>query len=78
MINLALEAPIMEIYKFIKRSNKEMIGVRGVTEIEKSSPDSPRLEMSKLIKRSNKEMTGFRGRTQIEKSGPGGTTHGNL
>ena len=47
MINLALEAPIMEIYKFIKRSNKEMIGVRGVTEIEKSSPDLPRLEMVK-------------------------------
>ena len=60
----------MEIYKFIKRSNKEMIGVRGVTEIEKSSPDLPRLEMSKIIKGITKETIGFSGVAHIWKGSP--------
>ena len=37
MRNVALEAPRLELCKFIKRSNKEMIGFSEVAQIEKSN-----------------------------------------
>ena len=77
MGNLALDAPRLEIIQFIKRSNKEMTGFRGVAQIGKSSPGGTRLEISKFLQRSKKEMTGFRGASQIENSSPGRAKAGN-
>ena len=50
MRNVALEAPRLELSNFVKRSDKEMIGLRGVAQIEKSSPGDTKAGSEQLHK----------------------------